>query len=105
MSEAGPWPRTGSISLQRDSAVDACDGDRRAAVADAAAQLAMLHLADDGDRQVGFDASVDAVNVDLGAGLGWQAYFDAAVDAVDSQPALAQTQERDRNASVDAAQL
>src|SRR5262245_33192834 len=94
-----------SIPSQRDSAVDAGDVDRRAAVADASAQLAMLHLADDGDRQIGIDAAVDAVDVDLGAGLGRRADFDAPVDAVNAQPAFAQTQERDRDAPVNAVQF
>src|SRR5215813_5115669 len=68
-----------SIPSQRDSAVDAGDGDRRAAVAYASAQLATPHFADHGDRQVGIDAAIDAVDVNLGVSLGRQAYFDAPV--------------------------
>src|SRR2546422_9718782 len=64
-----------SISLQRDSAVDAGDGDRRAAVADASAQLALLHLADDGDRQGGFGAPAVAVDIDFRVWLGPHGHF------------------------------
>ena len=59
-----------SISSQSDSTVDAADGDLRAAIANASAQLTSLYLADNGYRQVGIDAAIDAMEVNLGAGLG-----------------------------------
>src|ERR1700754_4249896 len=83
--------------------IDAAQGDRGAAGADAGAEVIAFELAHHGDvRDIGIDAAIDAGHFDIGIEVVGKLNLDGAVDAVDVNAALAQSPDVDLNPAVDA---
>src|SRR6185436_5531254 len=88
-----------------DTAINAGDSDPRAAGTHLACKLAASRLADDLERDVGVDTSVDAAYFNIGVGALGQADLDATVDAADAQAPFADVFNSDGSVAVDAAQF